>query len=200
MIAYGFTVLVMRRSILTEKVSRRGFHLTREYATDPLAVTFVREVMRTNVAALEATLPLRDLAASVRRDGTHSGQRLYPVVDADGRMIAIATRHDLGELAARQDGEAPSGTLGDIAQHHPTVAYADEPLTAVAYRMADSGFTRMPVVARDDHTRMLGIISLKDLLSARLSSLDEERVRERTLRVRTPFSRSRASIETTPVG
>ena len=47
--AHAFTVLTLRRSILTEKVSRRGFHLTREYAIDPLEILFVREVMRTRV-------------------------------------------------------------------------------------------------------------------------------------------------------
>ena len=39
-IAHGFTVLALRRSILTEKVSRRGFHLSREYAIDPLEIIF----------------------------------------------------------------------------------------------------------------------------------------------------------------
>src|SRR6185437_10900155 len=53
-IAHGFTVLTLRRSILTEKVSRRGYHLSREYAVDPLEILFVREVMRTNVVALSA--------------------------------------------------------------------------------------------------------------------------------------------------
>src|ERR1051325_703500 len=43
--AEGFTVLALRRSILTEKVDRRGFHLSREYATDPLELVFVSEVM-----------------------------------------------------------------------------------------------------------------------------------------------------------
>ena len=43
--AHAFTVLALKRSILTEKVSRRGFHLSREYETDPLEILFVREVM-----------------------------------------------------------------------------------------------------------------------------------------------------------
>lgn len=45
-VAHGVTVLGLRRSILTEKVSRRGYHVTREYSIDPLEVLFVREVMR----------------------------------------------------------------------------------------------------------------------------------------------------------
>ena len=49
MLAHATTVLLLKRSILTEKVARRGFHLSREYATDPLEILFVREVMRTKL-------------------------------------------------------------------------------------------------------------------------------------------------------
>jgi len=45
-IAHGFTVLTLRRSILTEKIARRGYHLSREYSIDPLEIIFAREVMR----------------------------------------------------------------------------------------------------------------------------------------------------------
>ena len=50
--AHAVTVLTLRRSILTEKVSRRGYHLTREYSIDPLEILFVREVVRTSIVAL----------------------------------------------------------------------------------------------------------------------------------------------------
>src|SRR5204863_9161838 len=56
-VSHGFTVLVLRRSILTEKIARRGYHLSREYAIDPLEILFVREVMRTSIAALPADAP-----------------------------------------------------------------------------------------------------------------------------------------------
>ena len=43
--AYAMTSLIMPRSILTEKISRRGYHLTREYGTDPLETVSLVEVM-----------------------------------------------------------------------------------------------------------------------------------------------------------
>jgi H+/Cl- antiporter ClcA len=43
--SYLVTALVMPRSILTEKLSRRGYHLTREYGVDPLELILVREIM-----------------------------------------------------------------------------------------------------------------------------------------------------------
>jgi len=54
-VAHSVTVLGLRRSILTEKVSRRGYHVTREYAIDPLEVLFVRDVMRVGAVAAETS-------------------------------------------------------------------------------------------------------------------------------------------------
>jgi chloride channel protein, CIC family len=70
-IAHGFTVLTLRRSILTEKVARRGYHLSREYAVDPLEILFVREVMRTNIVALPARTTVAGLVGSPNTDRTH---------------------------------------------------------------------------------------------------------------------------------
>jgi len=65
-IAHAFTVLTLKRSILTEKVARRGYHLSREYAVDPLEILFVREVMRTNIVVLPAAGALREFQHSLR--------------------------------------------------------------------------------------------------------------------------------------
>lgn len=92
-IAHGLTVLTMRRSILTEKVSRRGYRLSREYAVDPLEVLFVRDVMRTNIAALPSSMLLKELDrmfSTVPRS-----QLLYPISDSEGYMIGTVTQADI---------------------------------------------------------------------------------------------------------
>ena len=93
-IAHGFTVLTLKRSILTEKVARRGFHLSREYAVDPLEILFVHEVMRTNVVVLPAASTLGDIWNSLRVDHRQE-QRLLPVVNAEGRLVGVVTRGDI---------------------------------------------------------------------------------------------------------
>src|SRR5262245_58831211 len=89
-IAHGFTVLTLRRSILTEKVSRRGFHLSREYAIDPLEIIFVREVMRRNVVVLPADPSMETLTAALRTGGPRQRQLLYPVVDSGHVLVGVA--------------------------------------------------------------------------------------------------------------
>src|SRR3989442_3574587 len=91
-LAHATTVLALRRSILTEKVARRGYHLTREYSVDPLEILFVREVMRPNVAVLPADLPLAGLTRWLEADGRTRRERLYPVVDAERRLLGVVRR------------------------------------------------------------------------------------------------------------
>ena len=179
-IAHAFTVLTLRRSILTEKVARRGYHLSREYAVDPLEILFVREVMRTNVAAIPARLTARELAHSLHSDHTvRHGQHLYPVVDDERRLVGVATRRDLERLA--KDGT-------ELRHRDAVVAYPDEPLRVVAHRMSDTGLTRFPVVNNERERKLIGMVALSDLLRARTRNLEEERHRERVLRMHLPFS------------
>jgi len=183
MLAHGTTVLLLKRSILTEKVARRGYHLTREYATDPLEVLLVREAMRTNVAALPAEATIDDLRHILVREPADRGQHLYPAVDRQKRVKGVVTRKQLRKLT---EWPSPEARLADVLRE-PVVAHPDEPLRAAVARMAETGLTRFPVVDRD--TRQLaGMISLNDLLLARVRNLQEERQRERVLRLRLPFA------------
>jgi CBS domain-containing protein len=77
----------------------------------------------------------------------------------------------------------------------PVVAHPDEPLRVVVFRMAETGFTRLPVVDSDTG-QLAGMISLHDLLMARVRNLSEERHRERVLQLRLPFG-SRARLTNT---
>ncbi len=192
-LAHGFTVLTLRRSILTEKISRRGYHLSREYAVDPLEILFVREAMRTNVVAFSASATPSDFARSLRtaKQETHErrGQHLYPVVNEQGAIQGVLTRRDLGALqpdAGTFDPHAAPATLltHSLLRADPVVAYPDEPMRVVVNRMAETGLTQFPVVERGEHRRLLGLISLRDLLLARERNWIEERDRERVFRVR----------------
>ncbi len=177
--AYGFTVVVMKRSILTEKLSRRGQHLSREYSVDPLEGVFVSQVMRAKVVALPADVTVADLAGTLNNVRGSRGQALYPVVDGDGILVGVVTRSDIQALS---DSDRP---LGAAIRDHPVVAYPDEPLRVVAERMAETGLTRMPVVERGRQSRLVSVIALRDLLHARARQRFEETERERTLHVRT---------------
>ena len=185
-IAHGFTVLALRRSILTEKVSRRGYHLTREYAIDPLEILFAREVMRREVIALRADASVEALAGALRADREQRPQLLYPVVDGDRRLVGVVRHRAAHRLLEEHPVSWRAAELPDLIEADPVVAYPDEPLRVVVYRMAETGLTRFPVVERNESRTLLGMIALADLLAARVRNLEAERRRQRVLPLR-PF-------------
>ncbi|MDE3198408.1 MAG: chloride channel protein, partial [Acidobacteriota bacterium] len=190
-LSYGVTVLLLRRSILTEKIARRGYHLSAEYAIDPLEILLAREVMRTNLVVLPSTLTLGELRNTRLHEPSPAGQHLYPVVDSGRHIHGVITRRDLRKwIDAQEDG---SRTLGELSKV-PVTARADEPLRVVVQRMAETGFTRLPVIDSRADT-LAGMVSLNDLLQARVHNLNEERKRERVLRLQTflPFQSTAAS-------
>ena len=182
-IAHLFTVLVLKRSILTEKVARRGYHLSREYAVDPLEILFARDAMRTNLMAFPDTGTLEHVRSIMSTNHSPRGQHLYPVLDEGHRLRGVITRNNLRHWL--ENPHPADETLGEVVTE-PVVAYPDEPLRVVVYRMAETGLTRFPVVERGDERKLVGIIGLRDLLSARTRNLTEERDRERVLRIRLP--------------
>jgi CIC family chloride channel protein len=180
-IAHAFTVLVLKRSILTEKVARRGYHLTREYAIDPLEILFAREVMSTGVAVIPVGASLPSIRTALHVDPAVGPQQLFPVVDGNRSLQGVVTRFTLEQLANRHH---PSEVVHlDTIQHcTPAVAYPDEPLRLVVQRMAETGLTTFPVIERDPAGVLVGMLSLDDLLKARALNLDAERRRERMMR------------------
>ena len=84
-VAQAVTVLVMKRSILTEKVARHGHHITREYRVDPFQLTRVNEVMTRKVECAPATMTLHQAAAFLTSPTTRHPS--FPVVDAAGRVL-----------------------------------------------------------------------------------------------------------------
>jgi CBS domain-containing protein len=153
--------------------------------------------MRTNITAIPVDASASTLLESLHVDPALGPQQLFPVIDADRRLQGVVTRFTLQQLAGRHDlHEIVS--LDPIRHDNPAIAYPDEPLRAVVQRMAETGLTRFPVVDREAPNRLVGMISLDDLLKARALNLEAEHRRERIMRVDMVFPfKFRRTRETT---
>src|SRR6185437_13477182 len=94
--AYATTVLLLRRSILTEKLARRGQHVTREYMIDPFEITRVSEVMVRQVDTLPAEMSVEEAARFFTTEAPDGAPRhkSYPVVDRAGTVLGMVSRGD----------------------------------------------------------------------------------------------------------
>lgn len=177
-VAYGFTVLTMRRSIMTEKIARRGYHIYREYGVDPLERQHVDEVMSHTVQTIPAELSIATVLT--RYFGADQVHRSYPVVDAEQRLIGMVERSSFSPTA---DGGNQMTTLFHPNQkdHAPPIALSTETCRIAAARMASHHLERLPVVSDLQSLRLIGIISRSDLIKPSLLFFDEEQKRERLL-------------------
>ncbi|RIX75385.1 chloride channel protein [Acidovorax cavernicola] len=168
-VAYGFTVLTMRRSILTEKIARRGYHIYREYGIDPLERHSVEEVMTREVRSIDAALPVGEALAQYFGEG--QVHRAYPVLRGSA-VIGMADRAMLAAFSV--------GTVGDACGAAPPVfALAGENCRAVATRLARHRLERLPVVKDAQSMALVGLVARSDLIKPSLAHFDEEEKRER---------------------
>ncbi len=176
-IAHLVSVLTLKRSILTEKVARRGYHVTREYEVDPLHALLVRDVMDTEVVTVEPSIRAAGLYRRLPEGSDERRQRLYPVLDCEEAIIGVLSFSDV--LAAHHSSSPLSA---GVLAREPTIAFADETLREVADRMVSSGHGVLPVIDRGSPPHLEGLVSQFDLLRAHERVLIEERHRERPLR------------------
>ena len=159
--AYAVTVLLLKRSILTEKIARRGQHITREYAIDPHELTRVSEVMVRDVDVLTEDISVPEavavLAASVHR--------VYPVVDAAGRPVGLVSRADA--LRWQTEGGHDEDRLGErISDASLPLVHPDDVTARAVEVMLATDQGRLPVTERKTGV-LVGLLTRKDLLQVR---------------------------------
>jgi len=170
--AFMVTVLLLRRSILTEKIARRGQHISREYAIDPYTLTRVSEVMIRKVDVLHADQNI-DSAVAVIEGGRH---RTYPVVDRHGRPIGLVSRGDA--LRWRVQGGHKGETLGEhVSDASVTTVHADDMVSRAVNIMLATDQGRLPVVNRDDGA-LIGLLTRRDILAVQAQAIDAEETRQ----------------------
>jgi len=175
--AHALTVLMLRRSILTEKIARRGFHITREYSVDPLAVLRVEEVMDRNAPVIKATMKVSELSDLIaRHDPMVSKRQGTLIVDETERLVGIITRGDV--VRALENPTNGGATVLEAGTQSLVVAYPDEVLHDAVTKMVRNDIGRLPVVTRDAQHRLLGYLGRAAVMTARLRRVEEEHDRE----------------------
>jgi CIC family chloride channel protein len=187
--SYGMTVLVQKRSILTERLAKRGYHLSREYGVDPLETVLVAQAMHTSVFALPADATRREAVEWLRTMEERGAgawghwQRLFPILDAEGHLVSVLTRTQMMTAAKQDDLDQLLAADGNMS---PTTVSPLDTLRTVANSMASTKLTHYPVTDRTG--KFSGIMTIEDLLVGRSRERLRESDRSRVLRMRWPFS------------
>ncbi len=177
--ALGVTVLLLRRSILTEKLARRGQHIAREYSVDLLELTRVADVMDTDAPLIPAEMTVAELSTRLADGNSPLSRRQGTLIlDKQNKLAGIITRGDI--LAALRNNPAGETTvLAAGTKQEMLITHPDEPLHDAIARMVKHNVGRLPVVERSDTQKVVGYLGRASILAARARLYEEEEVRGR---------------------
>jgi CIC family chloride channel protein len=176
--AFLISSVLMRHTIMTEKIARRGARVLADYSTDYLDQVLVRDAASREVVALSADDTLASVRAWLgsRAPGTrHQG---FPVQDRDGTLVGVVTQHDIFESR-----EPESLQLREIIRRPPAITFDDNSLREAADHMVREGIGRLPVVTRENPTKVVGWLTRSDLLSAHRRRLEDAAQFNRHLKI-----------------
>jgi chloride channel protein, CIC family len=171
------TVLLLRRSILTEKLARRGQHVAREYSVDLFELSCVGDVMDRQPPIVSASSSTAWLVSRVvEGDPDLARRQAHLLTDEAGRLVGIVTR---GDLLRAQNDSTRSSTVLEAGSKDLIVTYADETLRDALAKMLRNDIGRLPVVERDNPSKIAGYLGRADILAARTRFHEEEEQREK---------------------
>ena len=171
------TVLLLRRSILTENVARHGHHILREYSVDPLQLIRVGDVMDTTVPAIPADMSVDELVKKIATsDPSVTRHQALPIIGSSGKLVGIITRGDL--FRALNESPRKILTVADVGTKNIIVAFPDELVYDAVARMLKNDIGRLLVVPRDNPRQLIGYLGRPNVLRARSTRHEEEVVRE----------------------
>ncbi len=166
--AYLVSGLMMRNTIMTEKIVRRGVRVPSEYAVDHLERIHVGEACSREVVSLQATQALGEVRRWLQSGEAAASHQGYPVVDGQGAVLGVVTRRDLLDPSVGDDTR-----VAERLRRGVIAVREDHSLREAADHMVEAEVGRLVVLAREAPHRMIGILTRGDLLASHARRLRE---------------------------
>lgn len=149
---------VYRFSIYNLKLFRRGVHVELGRDARLLNEITIGEAMTTEIISVKPETPVREVARLFETTKHHG----FPLVDEQGKLHGVITIGDVHESGP----EGLAKTAREIATHDLIIAFPDESINDGLRKLGLRDVGRIPVVAREDHSKLLGLITRKNVISA----------------------------------
>jgi CIC family chloride channel protein len=164
MFAVGVAFIVSRRlqseSMYIRSLAEKGIRLERGRDVEVLEGLTVNEVMQTDPSTLRETDSLAHATDTLNQNRHHG----LPVMNGYGELVGILTLQDI-DIARTGDEDKPL-TVGDVCTRDLLTAYPDDSIGTALRRMSVRDIGRLPVVARNNPRRLIGVLRRSDLVRA----------------------------------
>ncbi len=173
------SALLMRHTIMTEKIEKRNVKVPVELDADFLGLIHVGDVASTELVTLRPDQNLGEVRQWMETGGPAARHQGFPVVQSDGVLVGVVTRRDLLD-----SHRTPETRVMDLIGRPPVICYDDSTLRDAADHMVNHDIGRLPVISRKEPGKLVGIITRSDLLSAHRRRLQENSQAVRSIRMK----------------
>jgi CIC family chloride channel protein len=187
--AFLISSLLMRHTIMTEKIARRGARVLTEYSIDYLDQVLVKTSAAREVVALAAEDTLAAVRAWLESRAAGTGHQGFPVLDRDQNLIGVITRRDIFNTT-----DSETFPLRQIIKRPPAIVFEDNSLREAADHMVRENVGRLAVVTRDNPRKVTGWLTRSDLLTAHRQRINDASLSKREINIRAiPLNRAAES-------
>ena len=176
--AYLISAVMMRNTIMTEKIARRGVRVPSEYAADYLDQVTVGTACARDVFSLRADQTLAEVRRWLSEGAPEAQHQGFPVVDAGGKVCGVLTRRSLLDPQWHY-----TLTVGELVTRPPVMVKESHSLREAADHMVAEQVGRLVVVSQTAPHRLVGILTRGDILSAHARRLREARLKDRHIKL-----------------
>jgi chloride channel protein, CIC family len=177
--AFLISSLLMRHTIMTEKIARRGARVLTEYSIDYLDQVLVKTSAAREVVALAAEDTLAAVRAWLESHAAGTGHQGFPVLDRDQNLIGVITRRDIFNTT-----DSETFPLRQIIKRPPAIVFEDNSLREAADHMVRENVGRLAVVTRDNPRKVTGWLTRSDLLTAHRQRINDASLSNREINIR----------------
>jgi len=159
--AFYASSALMRDTIMTAKITRRGVRVPSEYAADFLDGIHVRDIAAQKLIVLRADQTLAEARKWLASNAAGSEHQGFPVLDESQALIGVLTRRNL-----LVESDPLDRKVRELITRPPVTIHPDATLRAAADLMVNNDVGRLPVVDNREGYRLVGFITRVDLVAA----------------------------------
>ncbi len=145
-------------SVYTGRLAQRGIYLHLGRDLNVLEMVTVEEAMSRDFQAVRPEMTLEELGRLFEESAHHG----FPVVDGEGRLRGIVTLTDYHRAIEEGRGR----TVAEICTENPLTLFPDQSLHEAMCLFSARDVGRIPVVSREEPTRIVGLLRRYDLIRA----------------------------------
>jgi CIC family chloride channel protein len=156
-----FAGMLMKDSIYTLKLARRGVDIREGKEVGVLKSMFVKDVMNRQVETISESTSLEEMADLISKSKYNS----FPVLNAANKLAGIISFNDYSEAIFDEDLK-DLVVAKDLASDNVITVSTDDDLYTALGKISRKDFSTMPVVSPDDPTELVGIVTRRDIIGA----------------------------------